>query len=1052
MGNRAIRRSAAGVALFLGVAAASPARGAISIWDGGAAAADTNWSTGSNWATIFGPQLPPADDGTADILMNASTKLTSTVDTPWSIRSITFNHGPYHINGSSLTIGAGGIVNNEPAEQRFSNNLIVLNDQTWNAAQGALRINGSVDDARFRGADLTITGPFNTSMTDEIGGDLRIIKTGTGTLTYSGIANNSYSRDTFVEGGLLLLSRVGAAVPGNLTIGTDAGPGLGTVRLNANDQIAHATTNVVLIRRFGVLDLAGRNETLHQVDLTGGTITQGGGELNVNGDLRFLSDGGTINTQNGRLWAHANVQLFGSTVATGTNDFIVTGNIDVLASSNPSAISGRFNVNPTPTPVITVADGAAANDLDISAYWYGGGFKKAGPGTMVISGTAANTFSQATNVNEGVLVLNKAPGLTAIPSALTIGDGVGGAEADVVRLAQPNQLGRYRFNDPTFPRSINVQSSGLLDLNGFAESTTHLSFTGGAVRMGAGVLTLYGNIVATVAPTTATIAGTLVTPGTHTFNITDGAQADDLVISATMATMGGVTFTALGQTVIAGASANGERFKVSSGTVVLNKSVADGSAPTGFMLDGTGVVRLRSPEQIGSGAGSIVSIADTAVLDLSGHNETVRDLVMSGGTATTGTGKLTVLGKVTYDAAPANAVMATIAGNLDLGAQPTFAFDVADKAGVNADLDVTAAISNGGVQKNLPGTLRLGGNNTYADGTRLEAGRLLVGRNTALGTGFLITDDSTLEADGNRILANPVTFGGTSIVDGPFDLTLGGSVSIATLQKNGTGILTLSGQQLHNAGALLHATAGGLVMGTNAGSPALANLNLRASGAETFVDLGASQNLASLRVDDGVVTLAPEKVIKTNALTIDATDAKLDLTSGDMIVQATAATKQAKLAEYTALIASARNTPTPWQGFGITTSSAGGITGLGILLNDRGDGAAIMTSFAGQAVNSDSILFKYTYNGDLNLDGRVSIADYLIADRGSARGLSGWANGDVNYSGAVDGADYLLMDQAFLMQGAPLMGGASQIAAPIPEPVVAGLLTPLLLLARRRRG
>ncbi len=110
-----------------------------------------------------------------------------------------------------------------------------------------------------------------------------------------------------------------------------------------------------------------------------------------------------------------------------------------------------------------------------------------------------------------------------------------------------------------------------------------------------------------------------------------------------------------------------------------------------------------------------------------------------------------------------------------------------------------------------------------------------------------------------------------------------------------------------------------------------------------------------------------------------------------------------------------------WTGPGLASSAAAAdsthLTALGVMQDVGADGTTPLdTSFDGQAVSASDVLVKYTYYGDLNLDGVVNAADYLRIDAGYVLKRAGWANGDLNGDGVVDGSDYTLMDNAFNQQ------------------------------------
>jgi len=92
------------------------------------------------------------------------------------------------------------------------------------------------------------------------------------------------------------------------------------------------------------------------------------------------------------------------------------------------------------------AGATATIDTDNHTFEQGGVFSgsgaltKTGTGSLTLTGTYTNTYSGLTTVNAGELNLNKATGTLAVGGNLTIGDGTGGANADVVRLQASGQI------------------------------------------------------------------------------------------------------------------------------------------------------------------------------------------------------------------------------------------------------------------------------------------------------------------------------------------------------------------------------------------------------------------------------------------------------------------------------------------------------------------------------------------------------------------------------------------------------------------------------------
>ena len=170
------------------------------------------------------------------------------------------------------------------------------------------------------------------------------------------------------------------------------------------------------------------------------------------------------------------------------------------------------------------------------------------------------------------------------------------------------------------------------------------------------------------------------------------------------------------------------------------------------------------------------------------------------------------------------------------------------------------------------------------------------------------------------------------------------------------------------------------------------------------------------------------RFIRTSGLTIGAT-AGLNLADNDLIFQSTAGTKAADLLTFFNLIKLGLAGGL-WNGVGISSSAAAAdplrITTLGLIVNDNGAGGVIRGTLDAQSVDINTILVKYTYTGDTDLDGDIDADDYARIDGGFAAHLSGYRNGDLNFSGGSPNSDdYFQIDKAFYNQGAALSDAVS---------------------------
>jgi hypothetical protein len=130
--------------------------------------------------------------------------------------------------------------------------------------------------------------------------------------------------------------------------------------------------------------------------------------------------------------------------------------------------------------------------------------------------------------------------------------------------------------------------------------------------------------------------------------------------------------------------------------------------------------------------------------------------------------------------------------------------------------------------------------------------------------------------------------------------------------------------------------------------------------------------------------------------------------------------RNATAAGVAALVKSGFNAGT-WKGAGIFSSTAAadhtGATSVGMIDN----GIFGFTSFRGIiGLTSSDVLVRYTYAGDADLNGKVTMDDFSLFLNGYQAGGTGWALGDFDYNGVVNLDDFSLFLAGYQNQGAPL--------------------------------
>jgi hypothetical protein len=369
----------------------------------------------------------------------------------------------------------------------------------------------------------------------------------------------------------------------------------------------------------------------------------------------------------------------------------------------------------------------------------------------------------------------------------------------------------------------------------------------------------------------------------------------------------------------------------------------------------------------------------------------------------------------------------------------------------------TAANWAGGVPNAIGAVVTLGNATTSANSTLTLDGNRTVGKLTfdhtntyiiAPGTGGTLTINNGGLAPaevnilrGNHTIQTAVTFADHTNVNvaSTSSLLLSNSATIAPgkkLTKLGAGKLTTANLAMA-PDSTVSVDAGTLLTSSITGGGTLA------------IHAGALLQLQSTTAASKVSTLSLDGAS-------NAWQGTLDMKNSSLIVQASDADRQSVLSNILNQIRTGRNNSgARWTGQGIKSSTAAAdasrTSGLGAILNDNGSGGVLYSTFFGQSADINSILIRYTLNGDIDLNGAIDADDYAAIDAGFAQKLSGWRNGDLDYSGSINADDYFLIDQAFASQSslpAPLALGMTSV----PEPDLLLLLASLPALGLRRRG
>jgi autotransporter-associated beta strand protein len=560
------------------------------------------------------------------------------------------------------------------------------------------------------------------------------------------------------------------------------------------------------------------------------------------------------------------------------NSLTVTGSI----TDQGATVGGNTLTLPLVlSGTVSVAVTQASEVLDLSGpISGGGGLTETGAGELEFGPGRGNSYTGTTQVNQGVLFLNKT---NAVVGPLVIGPANGGTAASV----NINTSGVTTGNVP-----VTVNSSGALDVNS-DDTIGALTLNGGTVtifnrQLDIGTvpntLTLNGDVTTNASGATASIGGPgLLSLGASSrrFIVAHGTANPDLNVSVAVED---------------GASAS-QLVKAGAGRMVLS----GGNSYTGGTDVQAGELNVQGNSALGAGSATVETGAALEVQAPSaGANLDITNAITLNGSGVNGAGALD-------NVSGSN----TLAGDITLASNSAIGVNVAGDSPTLAD----RVTGPGGLRKVGPGSLALAdpasgaAANSYGGGTQVDQGLLALVKagavpgDVTVGTGSAVTTAQVLlGADAATAATTAVTVnrdglfavgedgsdpglvgtfrglrssdtvaslalnGGTVGIAGPQGvspasaLALGGDVtanpSAATAHIQGAGTLALGGVT-----RTFTVASGATLSDSAAIADGSASAGLTKAGAGRLTLAGANSYTGTTQVMDGTLTLAAASAV-----------------------------------------------------------------------------------------------------------------------------------------------------------------------------------------------
>jgi fibronectin-binding autotransporter adhesin len=332
-----------------------------------------------------------------------------------------------------------------------------------------------------------------------------------------------------------------------------AGPG--TLKLSGSNYYSGGTT---ILEGTLAIGASSALPSGYPISVAGGTLDLRGNSVTV-GNVVTLDGGAIIG---GTLTAFDYQLRSGSVSANlaGPAAVVKSGpGVVVLSGNNSFSVGTYLNEG-----VLAVSADANLGDAGGALIFRGGTLRGIGSGYAstarpVVWGSAGGTFDI---VEQGHVFALPTQALQSAGRLTKAGLGVlrlGGNIASAEIIVQDGTLRLAGNNLFTASPTVTIHPSAALDLDGYNVAVGGLTMLGGAVKTGAGTLTLAGNVSYQRSIWPATIEGNLnLGAASRTFDVARGASTDasgfpnDLTITANISGVGGLVKTGSGTLILAG--------------------------------------------------------------------------------------------------------------------------------------------------------------------------------------------------------------------------------------------------------------------------------------------------------------------------------------------------------------------------------------------------------------------------------------------------------------------------------------------------------------------